>query len=705
MSESFHVFLSHNSKDKPTVRQLAQALQARGLKVWLDEEQLVPGRPWQEALEAVIQTIRTAAVLVGKDGLGPWQDPEMRACLSEFVNRHLPVIPVLLPGAPVKPELPLFLRRAFTWVDLRDGLTDDGLDRLITGIRGRRFWERFDPLKKEVQFLYYWLTIIASAFAIIGAITGVIIGGVQLYLSFRHPIHSSPSTVPQIIPPATEARLKVYEAAYEAAAKIQEAGRRCEMLGAAFNRLSDEDKKLGQDSSSSEKWIASLIEGRICSEDISKSDDHFRAVDRAVRVAEASPTPKAVGDAADAFNALDAFDRSSSSQEKPQIAEAREFAEAWDASNTRIATVMREAAYFERDRSPDAYVRLHDAVSQITDFDHSRLNDAQKSTLARVDDAVQRVIKSRAHILHLSPLVTKAEQERSTSALQQLIAALVTITAFDEAVSIPEQKSVLKHAQSIAIPLAWTLLQQRLEALSHDDSSANYHAVADIYQILKNAPPEGRTEEQQRLLEQAEKVAGILADSDPRLQQLLDAASRLQKQGASTDDSIFDILHVITSFDRRRFEQRHQEAWDMLSRYEAIVRGPEHGLTKATPIFVSPTETPNPELRVGSRLHEKLLKAGYNVLENRYSVDAAVKVEVTIQVVGDPSCYSPGFGILCNATVRADIRAYWTVNGKDIFSGPVVKTEKRKSIDEAKDAATDTTIDAIVGSFQNQTEK
>ena len=136
MTGSFDVFLSHNSQDKPTVRRLAQALQARGLRVWLDEAQLVPGRPWQEALEAIIQTARTAAVLVGKDGLGPWEIPEMRrACLSEFVDRRLPVIPVLLPGASAKPELPLFLR-AFTWVDLRGGLIDDGLDRLEWGVRG-----------------------------------------------------------------------------------------------------------------------------------------------------------------------------------------------------------------------------------------------------------------------------------------------------------------------------------------------------------------------------------------------------------------------------------------------------------------------------------------------------------------------------------------------------------------------------------------
>ena len=131
----FNVFLSHNSKDKPAVRQIAEMLKQRGLKVWLDEWELIPGRPWQEALEEIIQTTRTAAVLVGKDGLGPWEIPEMRGCLSEFVNRKLPVIPVLLPNASKQPDLPLFLKQ-FTWVDLRSGLTKDGLDQLEWGITG-----------------------------------------------------------------------------------------------------------------------------------------------------------------------------------------------------------------------------------------------------------------------------------------------------------------------------------------------------------------------------------------------------------------------------------------------------------------------------------------------------------------------------------------------------------------------------------------
>ena len=129
---AFDIFLSHNSKDKPAVRQIAEALRdRRGLKVWLDEWELPPGRPWQSEVETVIRTVRSAAVLVAKDGMGPWEIPEMRACLSQVVKRGLPVIPVLLPGCPTAPDLPLFLEDN-TWVDLRRGITEDGLDRLCS---------------------------------------------------------------------------------------------------------------------------------------------------------------------------------------------------------------------------------------------------------------------------------------------------------------------------------------------------------------------------------------------------------------------------------------------------------------------------------------------------------------------------------------------------------------------------------------------
>ena len=107
-----------------------------GLRVWFDEWELRPGQPWQAGLEKGIRTSLSVAVLVGTDGIGPWEDVEMRAAIREFVQRGRPVIPVLLPGAPAQPDVPLFFK-AFAWVDLRDGLSGDGLRKLIWGINGK----------------------------------------------------------------------------------------------------------------------------------------------------------------------------------------------------------------------------------------------------------------------------------------------------------------------------------------------------------------------------------------------------------------------------------------------------------------------------------------------------------------------------------------------------------------------------------------
>ncbi|MCC6235453.1 MAG: toll/interleukin-1 receptor domain-containing protein [Verrucomicrobiales bacterium] len=131
----FDVFLCHNSADKPAVRQLGQQLKARGLLPWLDEWELPPGQPWQRHLESVLEKVRSAAVCFGGSGEGPWQQQEIDALLRLFVKRQSPVIPVLLPGAPAQPDLPLFLQ-AMTWVDLR--IPDpDPLTRLIWGITGK----------------------------------------------------------------------------------------------------------------------------------------------------------------------------------------------------------------------------------------------------------------------------------------------------------------------------------------------------------------------------------------------------------------------------------------------------------------------------------------------------------------------------------------------------------------------------------------
>lgn len=137
MPEEFDVFLSHNSQDKAAVEEIATHLRDRGLRVWLDKDELRPGLPWQKGLAEGVRVSRSVAVFVGEDGLGPWQEPEMEAFLVRAKREGIPVIPVLLPGCPDSPQLTLFLE-AMTWVDLREGLTDDGLVRLAWGITGTK---------------------------------------------------------------------------------------------------------------------------------------------------------------------------------------------------------------------------------------------------------------------------------------------------------------------------------------------------------------------------------------------------------------------------------------------------------------------------------------------------------------------------------------------------------------------------------------
>ena len=45
-----HVFLCHNSQDKPIVRRLGELLQANGIESWIDEVSLEAGCRWTQEL-------------------------------------------------------------------------------------------------------------------------------------------------------------------------------------------------------------------------------------------------------------------------------------------------------------------------------------------------------------------------------------------------------------------------------------------------------------------------------------------------------------------------------------------------------------------------------------------------------------------------------------------------------------------------------
>lgn len=136
ISEKHDVFLAHNSEDKPVIEIISNILKQRGLNPWLDKEQIAPGRWFQDVIQDTINKISSAAIFISEKGLGRWQVVELRAFISQCVERGIPVIPVLLPGVNKIPDEFVFLNQ-FSWVKFKNDIHDEeSLDNLIWGITG-----------------------------------------------------------------------------------------------------------------------------------------------------------------------------------------------------------------------------------------------------------------------------------------------------------------------------------------------------------------------------------------------------------------------------------------------------------------------------------------------------------------------------------------------------------------------------------------
>ena len=99
--KKYDAFLSHNNQDKPVIEEIAHwLLEEAKLSIWLDKWNIVPGDPWQEELEYALDQSKCCVFFIGKNGIGPWQNEEMRSALEDRVSKNsIRIIPVLLPGS------------------------------------------------------------------------------------------------------------------------------------------------------------------------------------------------------------------------------------------------------------------------------------------------------------------------------------------------------------------------------------------------------------------------------------------------------------------------------------------------------------------------------------------------------------------------------------------------------------------------------
>ncbi len=153
MADSFtyDVFLSHNSKDKPRVRKLAEELRAAGLRVWFDDWVLKPGDDIYLAIERGLEAARAQVLCLSPAALGSeWVTLERSTVLfRDPTNAGRRFIPLLLADC----DLPDVLRR-YKYVDYRRR-TKAAFAELLAGCRSETETAppapKIEPAKRPAQ--------------------------------------------------------------------------------------------------------------------------------------------------------------------------------------------------------------------------------------------------------------------------------------------------------------------------------------------------------------------------------------------------------------------------------------------------------------------------------------------------------------------------------------------------------------------------
>jgi TIR domain len=124
-------FISHSSRDKPFVRQLAADLVAAGVRVWFDEQRIRVGDSIPESVaQGVAESDFFLLIISATSVASPWVKKELnQALVHEIEKRRVRVMPVLLD----KVELPETVKEK-KYADFTASYAK-GLEELLTSIK------------------------------------------------------------------------------------------------------------------------------------------------------------------------------------------------------------------------------------------------------------------------------------------------------------------------------------------------------------------------------------------------------------------------------------------------------------------------------------------------------------------------------------------------------------------------------------------
>ncbi len=126
-------FISHSSRDKPFVRRLASDLFANGVRVWLDEQQILVGDSVPEKIaQGLASSDFFLLVVTESSSSSPWVKKELsHALVAEIEQKKVTVLPLRIDNAPVPETVTEKLYAAFR------SSYEVGFKSLLTSIEGK----------------------------------------------------------------------------------------------------------------------------------------------------------------------------------------------------------------------------------------------------------------------------------------------------------------------------------------------------------------------------------------------------------------------------------------------------------------------------------------------------------------------------------------------------------------------------------------
>jgi len=101
------LFVAHSSRDKAFARRLTRDLQAFGVKVWIDEAELLIGDSLIQKIQAAITEMKYLGAIISVHSVqSPWVQKELEVALSlELQDREVKVLPIVIDDCTIPPFL------------------------------------------------------------------------------------------------------------------------------------------------------------------------------------------------------------------------------------------------------------------------------------------------------------------------------------------------------------------------------------------------------------------------------------------------------------------------------------------------------------------------------------------------------------------------------------------------------------------------